>query len=475
LRSNGWRCEFAVRPETIAVCHDLTERRFEVFVTEDHTVEIMAARWPDGCDLLVIDDYTVWAEDETPLRSWTRKLLVIDDLAERQHDGDLLLDPTLGRVPKAYDGLTPEHCAIFHGPCYALLRPEFSAVRCLEEAVRDANQVLVMLGATDPDNATAKVLAALRGTGFAIDVVLGAGAPHLEAVRVLAADMEERVTLHVGVGAAAISNLMTRATLAIGAAGSGAWERCALGLPSLLVVIAENQQLVASSLSTRGAALSLGNINSIDGETIASAVCDLMEAPDQRANISETARVICDARGAARLAIHLTGANDSLGMSVTLRPPARLDCDTILGWQREPSARRHFHNPFPPSEEEHRVWFERQWESEDASLLIIEVDGEAAGILRLDPVCPDKPTLHLLVSILVASSWRGRGVAKVALDTAHRLWPEATFVASVKAENDASHRLFRAAGYIPRDGEINYSRLSELRSEENPNTQMARK
>jgi len=217
----------------------------EIFVAEDLTAESLAAHWPDGCDLLVVDDYTLHAEDETPYRSWGRRLFIIDDLADRRHDCDLLLDPTLGRAPTAYDGLTPRHSVIFHGPHYALLRPEFAAARDLTETVPESNRMLVMMGATDPGNATAKALAALRGAGCTIDVVLGAGAPHLEAVRALALEMEEQVTLHVGIDAAAMSNLMARATLAIGAAGSGAWERCARGLPSILVVIAQNQRDVA--------------------------------------------------------------------------------------------------------------------------------------------------------------------------------------------------------------------------------------
>jgi len=430
----------------------------EIFVAEDLTAESLAAHWPDGCDLLVVDDYTLHAEDETPYRSWARRLFIIDDLADRRHDCDLLLDPTLGRAPTAYDGLTPRHSVIFHGPHYALLRPEFAAARDLTETVPESNRMLVMMGATDPGNATAKALAALRGAGCTIDVVLGAGAPHLEAVRALALEMEEQVTLHVGIDAAAMSNLMARATLAIGAAGSGAWERCALGLPSILVVIAQNQRDVASSLNARGAALCVGEIESIDGAAIAAAVHDLNGVPNQRANMAYAARRVCDARGAARLAIQLTGEASRSGLVVTLRPPARTDRDGILDWQRDPSTRRHFHNPLPPTSAEHRTWFESQRERENGSLLIIEVDGEAGGTLQLDPICPDKSTSSLLVSILVASPWRGRGVAKIALNLAHLLWPEANFLASVKPENEASHGLFRAAGYLPREGEINYFR-----------------
>lgn len=463
LRSQGWRCAFAASPEISAAGLDFEAEGIDLLAADDMSPAALAEHWSEGCDLFVVDHYGLGAEYESACRGWARRILAIDDLADRRHDCDLLLDPTLGRAPAAYDQLTPETCAVHCGPDYALLRPQFAAARTDVPADRESDRLLVALGGTDPDNATAAVLDGLRDLDARIDVVVGASAPHLEELRAVARDMGDRVALHAGLDAAAMAALMARASLAVGAAGSTAWERCALGLPSLLVVIADNQRDVAAALSARGAAINLGEAGSVGAKTLRQAVGELLGAPQRLADMARAGRAITDARGAERLATLLSGAPDRAGGAVRLRAPARADRDAILDWQRDPSTRRHFHNPEPPSAAEHSAWFESRRADPEAPLYIIECDGIAAGTLRLDRVDNGEAASGLLVSILIGAPWRGRGVAGIALGLAHAAWPESTFLASVKPENETSHRLFLAAGYAPREGEINYSRQPDVR------------
>lgn len=211
-------------------------------------------------DWLVVDHYALDRNWERRLRPAARRVLVLDDLADRAHDCDLLLDPGIGRGPAAYAGLIPPHARLLTGPEHALLRPEFAAHRA-ESLARRADprlcRLLVTLGGVDKDNVTCQVLEALDRTalpeGCAITVVMGPHAPWLTEVQARAARMAAPTRVLTGVGE--MARLMCDSDLAIGAAGSTAWERCCLGLPSIQLVLAENQIGIATALAATGGAV----------------------------------------------------------------------------------------------------------------------------------------------------------------------------------------------------------------------------
>lgn len=221
-----------------------------------------------GIDWLIVDHYAIDSYWEQAMRSICRKLMVIDDLAERQHDCDLLLDQNLGRDASEYSELVPEKCRILAGPRYALLRPEFAALReysMIRRAEPALNRVLITMGGVDFANATGQVLEALIDSRLPktchITVVMGSHAPWLDHVRLLAAQMSQPTEVKVNV--LNMAQLMADCDLAIGAAGSTSWERCCLGLPSLIVVLAENQCKGAAALEQSGSAIVLGTIDTI--------------------------------------------------------------------------------------------------------------------------------------------------------------------------------------------------------------------
>jgi UDP-2,4-diacetamido-2,4,6-trideoxy-beta-L-altropyranose hydrolase len=211
-------------------------------------------------DWLIIDHYSLDYRWEFFLRPSCRKLMVIDDLADRKHDCNLLLDQNLGRQSQDYLGLVPEKCLTIVGPSYALLRPEFSALRqysLQRRKVPQLKHLLITMGGIDQPNATSQVLLALRDCslpeGCHITVVMGPHAPWLSQVFEIAAMMPW--TTDVKVDVSNMAQLMSDSDLAIGAAGSTSWERCCLGVPTLMLVLAKNQQEVASSLEDAGAVL----------------------------------------------------------------------------------------------------------------------------------------------------------------------------------------------------------------------------
>lgn len=211
-------------------------------------------------DWLVVDHYALDEHWERLMRPAARHILAIDDLANRRHDVEVLLDQNLGRTARDYADLLPTTSALLAGPRYALLRPEFAALR--EQSLRRRSpvrvrQLLVTLGGVDKDNLTLLVLEVLAASELPADcrivVVTGAGAPGLQAVRDFADRMSGRIELRVN--EKNIAALMAVSDAAIGAAGGTAWERCCLGLPTLVLMMAENQRAGALALQASGAAL----------------------------------------------------------------------------------------------------------------------------------------------------------------------------------------------------------------------------
>lgn len=218
---------------------------------------ILATHRPDW---LIVDHYALDARWERALAPHYRQLLVIDDLADRPHACDLLVDQTLGRDAADYRPWVPGECRLLCGSQYALLRPEFAALRpySLQRRTQPVlRELLITMGGVDKDNATGQVLQALRDGPLPADcritVVMGSTAPWLDEVRRQAQDMPWPTRVLVGVSD--MAQLMADSDLAIGAAGATSWERCCLGLPTLMLVLADNQRQIAQGLEKSGAAM----------------------------------------------------------------------------------------------------------------------------------------------------------------------------------------------------------------------------
>lgn len=211
---------------------------------------------------LVVDHYAFDRRWEKAVRRDGMQIMVIDDLADRPHDCDLLLDQNLGREAADYEPLVPKHCKLMIGPCYALLRPEFAAkrpkslVRRKDGGLKD---ILISMGGIDQDNITARVIMVIRELELSpacrLTVVLGNNAPWFANIEELAASSNIDTTVLRGVED--MASLMAKSDLAVGGAGSSSWERCCLGLPTLIIVLAENQAAAAKALDNAEAAVML--------------------------------------------------------------------------------------------------------------------------------------------------------------------------------------------------------------------------
>lgn len=211
-------------------------------------------------DLLVVDSYALDIAWERRLRAVAARIFVIDDLANRVHDCDALLDQNFYRdAAHRYDGLVPATCDVRIGPRYALLREEFFAARrSLRTRDGHLRRVFVFYGGSDLTRETEKAVRALLAVPelrLAADVVVGSSNAHLAEIKALCAGHE---SLHLHVQAQNMAALMAAADLALGAGGTTTWERCFLGLPALVTVIAENQRSIAKDTAAAGLVRYLG-------------------------------------------------------------------------------------------------------------------------------------------------------------------------------------------------------------------------
>jgi UDP-2,4-diacetamido-2,4,6-trideoxy-beta-L-altropyranose hydrolase len=309
LGANGARCTFLMRRVLGAMEAAVLDRGHAVAwldaaVSSAADDASASASWLEraGADLIIVDHYDLDAAWEQKAVSATgARLLVIDDLADRSHDADLLLDQNLGRQARDYATLVPARTRVLTGPRYALLRPQFAAARPVALARRGGAlaRVVISMGGIDRDNATAAALetAARVVPAAEIDVVLGAQAPWRAEIDAQARRLGARIRVHSAVDD--MASLMTAADLAIGAAGGTAWERCCLGLPAVVQVLAANQRPGALALQRAGAARVV-DATDPRADSLESAVqaCVSIEV---RSAMSAAAAAVCDGAGVTRV------------------------------------------------------------------------------------------------------------------------------------------------------------------------------
>jgi len=257
---------------------------------------------------MVVDHYALDHRWETIVRSSAGRLCAIDDVADRDHDSDVLMDQNLyPAMETRYAGKVPAGSTQLLGPRFALLRPEFARLRAQSAPRTGAvKRIMVLLGGMDAHNHTAKVVQALgriEGRQFEVDVVIGYQHPAADEVRHLCDAHGYR--LHVQLQD--VAAMMAASDLAIGASGSTSWERCALGLPTVCLTHADNQVAIADGLASAGAVLNLGDGNQLSEGDIAVAIGRLVSEPSHVRVMSVAAWGITDGRGADRVADVLAG------------------------------------------------------------------------------------------------------------------------------------------------------------------------
>jgi UDP-2,4-diacetamido-2,4,6-trideoxy-beta-L-altropyranose hydrolase len=250
---------------------------------------------------VVVDHYSLDARWELAVRDQGARILAIDDIADRDHACDLLLDQNLyDDMSMRYDARVPQECTRLLGPGYALVRGDFRRVRN-EGRPRDGQirRLLVMLSGTDPHNHTEKVLRALCEDliDLDVDVVIGSAHPARSAIERLCSEHE--FSLHVATDH--VAALMRDADLAVGGTGVASWERCCLGLPAIGLTLADNQVAIADKLGREGVIVNLGDATRVRPAALRAALSSLRNDRQRMQAMSAAGMALVDGRGADRV------------------------------------------------------------------------------------------------------------------------------------------------------------------------------
>lgn len=392
-------------------------------------------------DWLVVDHYALDARWEEVLRNFVRAILVIDDIANRRHDCDVLLDQNFySNMENRYTGKIPAHCQPLLGPRYALLRDEF---RQLRERVKPragpVNRLLVFFGGVDADNYTAQAIEALADSGCSdllVDVVIGAEHPHRALIESACAD--HGFVCHVQTSR--MAELMAAADLAIGAGGSAIWERCCLGLPTLTFCTADNQRNQVADAASEGM-LYAPEVQDELVHVIRRHVSALMENSSLRHAISRNGMQTVDGRGVLRVI-------RNLGCSgIEIRTARQNDSEKLFEWRNHSSIRAVSRNAEIINWEDHQRWFASVLAASDRLLLIGQREGLPVGVVRFD-IRGDEAEVSIY--LVPGSSQPGEG--HDLLQSAERWFTDnkpsvRRIRAQVLGGNVRSQHLFLGAGY----------------------------
>ena len=420
-------------------------------------LEALAQAGITSASWLVADHYGLDANWEAQLLrglaggAATPRLLVIDDLADRPHQADLLLDQNFfgEATEQRYQGLVPPQCRQLLGPHYALLGPEYAHLHPLMPLRTELRRVLVFFGGVDPTNLTGRALEALMDPALAhlaVDVVLGSQSPHRQAVEELVAS-RPHTTLHGPLPS--LAGLIARADLAIGAGGATTWERACLGLPSLVLAIAANQLPFAQALDQAGHLQLLGDGASVNAEQIRSALLARIAEPHANEGVHD----LTDGLGASRLSMAILGPQGA----ISLRRASVADEALLLHWANDPQVRANSFSPEPIGPADHRHWFHTGQANPNRLQLIAKLaDGCPIGQIRFDrePASTAGGANEATVDLSLDRCVRGQGLAaelvSLGLQAMEQHWGPATdAVAEVLPSNTASNACFARAGFTP--------------------------
>jgi UDP-2,4-diacetamido-2,4,6-trideoxy-beta-L-altropyranose hydrolase len=392
-------------------------------------------------DWLVVDHYALDHRWEKAMRPFTHKIMVIDDLADRIHDCDLLLDQNLGRSVEDYRSLAPDHAIKLIGPRYALLRPEFAAMRTKSLARRQhpkLQHLLITLGGVDKDNLTGEVLQTLLlcnlPSDLRITVVMGPYAPWLQNVQEIAKNMPRPTKILVNVND--MGRLMADCDLVIGAAGGTAWERCSLGVPSLVIAAAENQRNGTEALNRSGAIIALEKISSMQKFFTNELTYQKLK------DMSEFASEISDGKGEKRITAQIVAQN------LSARLATEEDSLLLFNWANEAITRQNAFNSESIKLSDHQSWLNKRLNHPMRyCILIIEKDQSPIGQVRFERNNFDEWEIDYSVAANFRGKFLGDSVLKTGLTNFSQKGNKGVLIGKVKLKNLASCRIFEKIGF----------------------------
>lgn len=455
LRSRGNEVLFICRDDLSKSFKVLEDRLFKVILLPansassqisqeadaDETIEALGGLRPSW---LVVDNYNLDEKFEKKLREYVEKIAVIEDLANRRHDCDLLLDQNCSdRTDETFKPLVPVSCKFLIGPKYAMISSVFAKIREVSLTSRtELKRVFVFCGGADPKNLTKLVLDALSGDEFdeiKIDVVVGAQNHNFSA------EKPERKKLNITFHPSGddFAKIMSKADLAIGAGGTTTWERMCLGVPSIVVSIAENQVPTCEKLGREGLIQYLGKQTEVTKESVARVVRKFLKTPTELSVVSIKSQILVDGKGCMRVAEAMCPSSES---ELKVRLATKDDCVNYFNWANDPLVREQSLNSAVIEWDEHQKWFSEKISSSMSEMYVVEASGLPVGQVRFELVDETAEINYSLDELVRGRSWSATSV-DLAIST-FRTQNECLLKAQVRKANARSSSVFIKLGFV---------------------------
>jgi UDP-2,4-diacetamido-2,4,6-trideoxy-beta-L-altropyranose hydrolase len=395
---------------------------------------------------VVVDGYQFGSAYQLAIKAAGFKLLFVDDNVHAEtYSADLVLNQNIHANASRYAKREPS-TRLLLGPRYAMLRREFRRWRNWQREIpASGRKILVTMGGSDPNNLTARVIEAIRqlsNPDLETAVLVGGSNPHLRSVEASI----QKESMRLIADAANVPELMTWADGAVAGAGTTFWEMCFLGLPGILLVLAENQEDVAAAAGKMGIAWSLGRGREVSASAIAEKLTELLNSSDKRASQSEKGQKLVDGRGAERVVAFLS--------DLQLRRTVESDCEIFWEWANDSGARAASFRKKTISWEHHLQWFRAKLADPKAVLYTATNEGG----LPMGEVRYQMDRERAVLSIGLGARFRGCGWGQKILAVATERFfqdSEVEFIdAYVKPTNEASLKLFAGAGFLRLPSEV---------------------
>ncbi len=402
-------------------------------------------------DWLVVDHYGLDINWEANIRSVVNRIFVIDDIANRNHDCDLLLDQNyFGKNNGSrYINKVSDACICLFGPRYALLQPEYYELHSkIQTHIGQLRRVLIFFGGSDPHDQTSKVILALNSPELAhvaIDVVIGVNHPDPGGVSNLVSKRPNAILYD---NLPSLASLMMNVDLVIGAGGTTTWERMCLGLPSLVISISENQQEFTHALSVDNYQISLSSGKWTTSTDWQQAIYKIMKQPALLKQVAKNAQSLVDGLGSKRVSRVLFGSKN---FELTIRQAELSDEQLLFDWVNDPEVRRQSFQQESIDINQHSEWYARKLADTECLILIGEDEaGLPIGQVRFEM---NTKLAEAIIGISIDTLVRGMGFSQVLLTKAIEYWfkikPTFKLIAEVRIDNLRSEKLFTRLDFTP--------------------------
>lgn len=470
LEKHGANCKFICRDHQNNFNEKIRKENFEIMalpylnklksirrtknVVSDYSKWI-GASWNDDAkqtidilkkekiDWLIVDHYGLDKKWEKKLRPYTKKIMVIDDFLDREHDCDLFLNQNLISNKVKFKKNLPHDCVTLLGPDYALLQPSYRKLHKTTAARSGPiKRVLIYFGGTDCGELIKTTILSfikLKKQELFLDIVLNQKTKNLNEIETLA-KFNKKIKIYFEMRS--LDNLISRADLSIGAGGVTSWERCCLGLYTLVVTLEKNQILIAKALQKKKLAKWIGDIEHINQKKIVSALKEVFK--NDISKLSDNCKQITDGNGTRKVSAII-----SLNSDIKLK--ARLakieDKDLVFNWANDPLVRKNALDKKKISKLKHSRWFSsRIFNLSKFNIFIVEtIDELPVGQVRFE-----KKRNQWIVSYSIANYARGKGLGTKLLKTAIRVFGrngQFKIIGYVKKNNFKSCKIFEKLGF----------------------------